>query len=280
MRTIYFSEVPKQAYGAAIIETILRKDEVTELHNHDFCELFFVNRGEVIHFLNDEPFLMRRGDFWLIRQEDVHCYRRNSDEVASFVNISFPAQFYENLFQSVYLGDQENRGLSDRGTLNAAQMIVVEELLALLLKVDLSTDENLHLKKALLLSLLQTILFSQTVSDAQTPDRIPVWLSQAITKLQEPEILQQGIKGLVQVGGRSQEHITRQLRKYYNITPSQMINKLRIDQAQKLLATTDLSVLDISMTVGYESVSYFNRLFMQQTGMSPRMYRNSLQNFV
>ena len=34
------------------------------------------------------------------------------------------------------------------------------------------------------------------------------------------------------------------------------------------------------MRVGYESVSYFNRLFMQKVGMSPRDYRNSLQNFV
>lgn len=264
MRTIHFCDVPKQPYGAAIIETVLNSSERTELHNHDFCELFFMKRGELTHFLNSEAFVLRRGDFCLIRQTDIHCFQKKSEETASFVNISFPVDFCHHMLRSAGLDNNHNT-FSDKGTLNTTQMLAVEELLNLLLKVALSSEENVSCKRALLTSLLQTILLSQTILDAQSPAEIPLWLSQAINALQKPEILQQGITGLVRVCGRSQEHITRQLQKYYHQTPSQIINKLRIAQAQKLLASTDLSILDISMTVGYESVSYFTDSFCSRS---------------
>lgn len=278
MKTIHFSDVPKQAYNAAIIETIFTTNDKTELHGHDFCELFFVKHGEITHFINSQSFVLHPYDFWLIRQSDVHCFQKRSSEKASLVNISFPTDFYDNLFQSAYL-DNTGKVLSHKGTLNHAQMTFLEELLALLLKAELSSEEKLCHKKSLLASLLQTILLTQTIWDSQTAET-PAWLSHAIDSLQKPEILQQGIEGLVRLCGRSQEHITRQLRKYYGKTPSQIINKLRIDQAKKLLSTTCLPILDISIIVGYDSVSYFNRLFMQQTGMTPRSYRNILQNFI
>lgn len=270
MRTIYFSTVPKQLWGAAIIETVLGSREETELHNHDFCELFFIKRGEVLHTLNGNPSVLRRGDFHLIVQSDCHCFRRYSEENASLVNVSFPAEFCREI-----CGVEP---LSREGTLDAAQMIVVEGLLEQLLALDLSPEESQRHKRALLISLLQTVLLSQTVRDAQTSARIPQWLSCALELLRQPQQLREGIPALIRACGRSQEHVTRQMRQYYGKTPSQIVNTLRIDYAQRLLASTRMSVLEISMAAGYESVSYFNRLFVKQVGMSPRAYRSGVRN--
>ena len=279
MKTLYFRDMPKETYGIGIRETVLTSGIPTELHTHDFCELFFIKKGEMIHFFNSKSFLMRRGDFCLVHFSDIHCFQKYSKETASLMNISFPTDVYEHLLKPAGFGS-EQKPLSCKGSLSAAQMLIVEELLALLLRVELLPEEMPLHKKSLVLSLLQTILLSQTISDAQTPSHIPTWLCQAVDALQQPDILQEGIAGLVRVSGRSQEHLTRQLQKYYHQTPSQIINKIRIDRAQELLSSTKLPILEISMRVGYESVSYFNRLFMQKVGMSPRDYRNSLQNFV
>ena len=51
-------------------------------------------------------------------------------------------------------------------------------------------------------------------------------------------------------------------------------------EAIKNFAGTGLSILEISDYVGYESVSYFNRLFAKQVGMAPRVYRKSVRNSV
>lgn len=51
------------------------------------------------------------------------------------------------------------------------------------------------------------------------------------------------------------------------------ITAYRISQAQRLLVTTAMSIVDISEAVGFGSLSRFNRVFRQMCGCSPRGYR-------
>lgn len=56
---------------------------------------------------------------------------------------------------------------------------------------------------------------------------------------------------------------------------SDYLNKVRIGEAKKYLKETDLPILEISMMVGYESQSYFTKVFKKVAGRTPRQYRNS-----
>jgi len=49
---------------------------------------------------------------------------------------------------------------------------------------------------------------------------------------------------------------------------------LRMEYAKQLLQSGDLSVAEISMMVGYSSVSYFIRIFKEETGVTPAKYMN------
>jgi AraC-like DNA-binding protein len=51
------------------------------------------------------------------------------------------------------------------------------------------------------------------------------------------------------------------------------INGVRSDKAAYLLATTNMSVLDISLATGYNSRQHFARAFREHTGLSPREYK-------
>jgi AraC-like DNA-binding protein len=53
------------------------------------------------------------------------------------------------------------------------------------------------------------------------------------------------------------------------------ITEYRISQAQRLLVTTDMSIVDISESAGFGSLSRFNRVFRQMCGCSPRDYRKT-----
>ena len=50
---------------------------------------------------------------------------------------------------------------------------------------------------------------------------------------------------------------------------------LRLEKAAVLLSGTDMSVLDISSSCGFESQSYFSKVFKARNGMTPMKYRKA-----
>lgn len=58
-------------------------------------------------------------------------------------------------------------------------------------------------------------------------------------------------------------------------TPHELIMDTRINEAVKLLDTTDKSVSDISILVGFNSPSYFSKCFTKEKGVSPYNWRKA-----
>ncbi|MEI6860409.1 MAG: helix-turn-helix domain-containing protein [Shewanella sp.] len=65
----------------------------------------------------------------------------------------------------------------------------------------------------------------------------------------------------------------RRFKKALNETPTSYMQRLRVDEAKRLLETTELALEQIVDRVGYEDVSSFRKLFIQLTSLSPRAYR-------
>ncbi|MEZ3477156.1 MAG: helix-turn-helix transcriptional regulator [Lachnospiraceae bacterium] len=67
--------------------------------------------------------------------------------------------------------------------------------------------------------------------------------------------------------------LCREFAKYYEYTPMQYLNKIRIDKAKELLLNTDDKIVEISQSVGIENTNHFIRLFKEKTGVTPLTYR-------
>lgn len=65
----------------------------------------------------------------------------------------------------------------------------------------------------------------------------------------------------------------RRFKKALNETPASYMQRLRVDEAKRLLETTEFGLEKIVERVGYEDVSSFRKLFIQLTSLSPRAYR-------
>lgn len=61
--------------------------------------------------------------------------------------------------------------------------------------------------------------------------------------------------------------------------PKQYFQKLRINEAKRLLESTPLSVDDITEKVGYLDVSSFRRLFKREVALSPTEYRKRFSRY-
>ena len=62
-----------------------------------------------------------------------------------------------------------------------------------------------------------------------------------------------------------------------NMTFSQYLNKVRINESKRLLETTNDSIIDVSLSVGFNNHTHFSATFKKLTGMTPTSYRNQLK---
>ena len=74
----------------------------------------------------------------------------------------------------------------------------------------------------------------------------------------------------------SRSQFIARYRAAFGDTPHQTRIRARVERAQWLLATTDLTVTDVCMAVGFSSLGSFSRLFRNRCGESPVRYRARL----
>jgi AraC-like DNA-binding protein len=73
--------------------------------------------------------------------------------------------------------------------------------------------------------------------------------------------------------GISPSYFARSFRCSVGLAPHAYVMRRRLSRAQELLASTDLSLIDITLATGFADQSHFCRRFHQMVGMPPRTFR-------
>lgn len=71
----------------------------------------------------------------------------------------------------------------------------------------------------------------------------------------------------------SDRTLNRKIKKLTGETPKVFIDRIRINHACTLLNTTDKTIKDIALQIGYSDDSVFRRLFIKAMGVTPSAYR-------
>lgn len=85
------------------------------------------------------------------------------------------------------------------------------------------------------------------------------------------------ITDLAQVAMMSPYHFLRRFSQVFGLTPHAYLTRKRLACAEKLLVSSNLSITDICLSVGFQSLGSFSTLFSKVYGVSPRQYRNSVK---
>lgn len=84
---------------------------------------------------------------------------------------------------------------------------------------------------------------------------------------------------MAKVACLSPNHFIRTFKQIFHQTPHQYLTGWRLNKAQKLLKQTNLPVIQICQSVGFESHSSFSLLFRRYFGLSPEKYRRQKGDF-
>ncbi|MFQ1699213.1 AraC family transcriptional regulator [Loktanella agnita] len=242
------------------------------LHDHDFYELIWVQNGKVRHHLPDGGNTLTEGDLIFLQPGQAHALQgRGADALVVSLCIH-PAiidglgqrhpQLQGHLFWSQTRYTRTRRDIRQLAALNHAAVLL-----------ERSARNTLE-AEAFLLPLCADL------TQDNLPNDTPAWLADACSSAQDPQVFRYGAAGMVALTGKAHAHVSRSMRKYLGLTPSDYINQIRMAHAARVLITDAESIAQIAADCGIPNMSHFHKLFRDAYGLTPLQYRQKYQRQV
>lgn len=239
-------------------------DAHSQRHKHSTHQILIVRKG-VLLFADDYRQSMLSGDN------------------AAFVpkELFHQAQGIDTEFDTVYFGDEAFCQLSGYNIEKLPRQVIVfqtsrlfHELLQEICRN--SSVDSIISKTSLKLLLHIFVEHKKQLLPISLPKSSERRLAKALAYIDDnyPEVIL--LDDLASVAATSKRNLERICKRELHINISEYICMRRIFAATIELATTDDSVLEVSLNVGYNSLSSFYKSFQKLVGQTPKDYRNSL----
>ncbi|MBR5439879.1 MAG: helix-turn-helix domain-containing protein [Clostridia bacterium] len=258
-----------------LLSFVYGKSKGCKLHLHEYYELFLILKGCITHYVNEEKQTLSEGALALIRPKDIHtqiCKNENT----SFVNLAFTKQIALSAFDYLFNTSVQQKLLDSKMPtvvyLSAANK---QRILDRLNELNALKRDDIATSNVLIRSILAEILPILTTNLSEYENNsIPLWLKELTYKMSLPENFTLGIDRMVELSKKTREHLSRLVKKHYNVTLSDFINDLKINYATNLLITTNMPIIDVCFTCGFQNVSHFYSVFKQKNKLTPKEFRN------
>lgn len=250
-------------------------------HYHPEYELTLITRGEGKRLVGDSYNNYEAGDLVLLGRELPHTWTSEpiKNKKVSAIVVQFPADFIERFTElEEFKRVKAMLNSSDRGLFFPDSTPVRMELEKL---PALSGFE----KVTALLTILHRLAglrgeklssgYFQPVKGKQTEGRINKVCQYIQKHAHEPLSLEQ-VAGLIHL---SRSAFSKFFKRATGKTFSDYVNDIRIGKACHLLAETDKPINEIAHETGFESLTYFNRVFLKKKNLTPRQLRSNSNSY-
>lgn len=269
-QTLLFHDYALEGEQFYMADLKLTAGERTNEHAHCFYEFHIAVRGEFAEVCNGVQNTLKRGTLHFLRPEDSH-FLIGKAESCVLRNIAIEKNYFEALTKR--FGVHENAALFHYLFMDELAFAQYLQKTDLLLTMD-RTPEKTMVFESIVYDCLIGVLHGRNQNPA-----IPAWLKSAYEELAQNDNYIQGMDKLLALCQKSQEHITREFRKHYGLTPSEYINNLRLKEAARRLCTTEEKIISIAFDCGFHNISYFNRAFLSKYQVTPKNYREKNHYF-
>jgi AraC-like DNA-binding protein len=126
--------------------------------------------------------------------------------------------------------------------------------------------------QGIILQLVARFLAEEAGQEATAPP-IPSRILEVIRYIQLHLHRNLTVKQLAGQAALHPDYFSRLFREHTGERPAGYLQQKRVERAQYLMATTALTLEEIALRSGFESLSYFNRVFRKITQQTPGQYR-------
>ncbi|MCO7125882.1 AraC family transcriptional regulator [Sporolactobacillus shoreicorticis] len=251
---------------------------------HEEMQFYYVVSGLGRIRCESDVFDLRAGETLLINCNELHVIESLCDQL-TFCSIRIDlAAMFQDMPDLIHLNYAEQ--LMQQRIVFDHIIDEKEQLVPLLHK--LIAEHESHLPgcelalKSVVLQIL-VILIRNYIQKIYTKKRFDLRISSlnqlksVIAFIHEQYTESITVHDLAERALMSESHFCRTFKKLYGKTVVAYVNTLRIEQAEKLLQNSPLTITEIAMNVGFNDANYFSRVFKQLKGTPPQTERNRIR---
>jgi|HigsolmetaAR203D_1030402.scaffolds.fasta_scaffold05124_5 AraC-type DNA-binding domain-containing proteins len=262
-------------------------DSLLTMHHHDYAELYFVYEGKGTEVINGKKHVVQPGSASFLLPHHLHEIRGSAES---------PIRMYCCMFDiSVLFGSRFDYELAGKllqcGDALPSYVTFGEDQAEYLKGVFSTIFREYHSSHFAKFSLIRIKLLEALHLFVRAA------LPRSCEAVEEPKVIGKTFAEILQyvhlhytdkltlelLSGRFQvspPYISHSFKKFCGQSFLEYVHMLRINNAQSLLASTDMPISDVAVEVGFDSYRNFSRVFRKKKGMTPGEFRSRYQGAV
>ena len=260
------------------------KKFASHVESHDFWELVYADKGNLICSLGDREVLLKEGEVIFHKPGISHAHRADGKRAPNVFIVSFECKneamrFFEDkrltlddsLRRFIFSIIEESKRTFDLPVsdpeLKKMKLLespalggqqIIKNYLELLL-INLMRNETEQNRS-------EAVFLSREKFDELISDRVIEYMKEHITE-------KLSVDDVCSVLHYNKSYVFRQFKKTTGSSLMAYFTKMKIQRAKEMLRETDLSIFAISDTLSFDDPNYFSKTFKKVTGYAPSTYR-------
>ena len=252
------------------------------VEKHDFCELCYVEKGNIELCLENERLMLCRDSIVFIEPDTVHSYFSENGNSNKVFVICFECPSHPlKALSGVRFSPDDSRSYCVKKIIEECKNTFrtnENDQLELLSSPSFGGQQAIILQLEYLLIDLLRQLSSEKNSDIVFlngekfyPDLVDIIVGYLRSNVNRKVTLDD----ICDKFNYSRSFICKIFKEQTGESLITYFNKLKIEEAKRLLSDTEMSISSISELLGFSEAKYFGVMFKKQVGISPAAYRKS-----
>lgn len=275
----FHRNLPKLYARFALIDDHLRVGKLIDMHYHDEIEILLVTEGEIYCHVDGGTLSAREGQILFVDARVPH-WTEASAGGCRYILLQFVPEYFDTgsnrernslhyLYSFVRKSHPSSGLIDDAGCENA-------------IRFAWSTYSHNHdgadkFVLSCIYYLLGYLEQSGCLPKEVLPDEKAARKLLPALEYIENHYRQQdlSLEAISQVLNLTPVYFSRLFKRSTGHCFTEYLNYVRVSKSETLLQGTTMSILEISMEVGFSSVSYYNRIFKRMKNCTPSLYRSA-----
>ena len=269
----------KNALDGFHIQRLEKSVEAKNLHTHEYYQIYYVERGKVVHYIQNFSSDMVAGDMFIIPPGVNHRILEGKD--SAFYSVSFTEDMVQtNTFVHGFLsGLNREERIKPKVSLPADEAVIIEEIIKQIYKEfgekKIAHTEVLKAYLTVLLARFARIWYEDFSQDVLMNSDSKRFILYCVSYVEDNCFQDITLDSVVKLSAMSRSRFCKMFFETTGYTFNRYLNVCRIRRAAGYIKD-GYNITVVCGLCGYNDFSTFNRNFKKIMGTSPALYKKSI----